>query len=73
MFYILDSPWSLSEEGSNGLQSIIQKKLCNIREVVRHTQQCYLQVLSGAGNVNLLDNDDDDEYDIDSEMSDDEL
>ncbi|XP_042577261.1 uncharacterized protein LOC122136760 [Cyprinus carpio] len=67
-----DSPCGLSEEGLKGLQSIILRKQ-QVREMKVQARDCYLQVLSGEGNINFLYSASADEYDSDCEMSDDGL
>ncbi|XP_024659438.2 uncharacterized protein LOC112435300 isoform X3 [Maylandia zebra] len=59
----------LSEEGLRGLQSIILRKRQNVKQNKLHARQCYMQVLSGAKNINLDHTSDDDFY-SDSEYSD---
>lgn len=59
----------LSEEGLRGLQSIILRKRHNVKQNKLHARQCYMQVLSGAENINLDHTSDDDFY-SDSEFSD---
>ncbi|RXN35689.1 ATP-binding cassette sub-family D member 3 [Labeo rohita] len=63
----------LSEEGLKGLQSIIHKKQRKISDMRVQARDCYLQVLSGAENTNLLNKSSADDYDSDFEISDDEL
>ncbi|XP_039465764.1 uncharacterized protein LOC120439117 [Oreochromis aureus] len=52
----------LSEEGLRGLQSIILRKRHNVKQNKLHARQCYMQVLSGAKNINLDHTSDDDFY-----------
>ncbi|KAI9514156.1 hypothetical protein NQZ68_035620 [Dissostichus eleginoides] len=59
-------PWVLSEEGLRGLQSTILRKRQNITERKLPARACYLQVLSGAENVNFLHRASADDYDYDS-------
>ncbi|KAI9514142.1 hypothetical protein NQZ68_035606 [Dissostichus eleginoides] len=61
-----DLPWVLSEEGLRGLQSTILRKRQNITERKLQARACYLQVLSGAENVNFLHRASADDYDYDS-------
>ncbi|XP_052445580.1 uncharacterized protein LOC127987330 isoform X1 [Carassius gibelio] len=68
-----NSPCCLSEEGLKGLQSIILRKQHKVREMKVQARDCYLQVLSGEGNINFLYSASADEYDSDCEMSDDGL
>ncbi|XP_026058979.1 uncharacterized protein LOC113043680 [Carassius auratus] len=68
-----NSPCGLSEEGLKGLQSIILRKQHKVREMKVQARDCYLQVLSGEGNINFLYSASADEYDSDCEMSDDGL
>ncbi|XP_046696033.1 uncharacterized protein LOC124379646 isoform X2 [Silurus meridionalis] len=69
------SQCGLSEEGLKGLQSIIHRKQCKIRDMRVQARNCYLHVLSGAENINLLNKSSADDYDSESdfENSDDEL
>ncbi|KAI9535020.1 hypothetical protein NQZ68_007106 [Dissostichus eleginoides] len=60
-------PWVLSEEGLRGLQSTILRKRLNITERKLQARACYLQVLSGAENVNFLHRASADDYDSDSD------
>ncbi|KAI9520073.1 hypothetical protein NQZ68_021792 [Dissostichus eleginoides] len=60
-------PWSLSEEGLKGVQSIVFRKRQNIREMKTHTRACYLQVLSGAENINFLQSALSEDFDSDSD------
>ncbi|KAI9534042.1 hypothetical protein NQZ68_018411 [Dissostichus eleginoides] len=60
-------PWSLSEEGLKGVQSIVFRKRQNIREMKTHTRACYLQVLSGAENINFLQSASSEDFDSDSD------
>ncbi|KAJ4923046.1 hypothetical protein JOQ06_019526 [Pogonophryne albipinna] len=60
-------PWVLSEEGLRGLQSTILRKRQNITERKLQARACYLQVWSGAENVNFLHRDSADDYDSDSD------
>ncbi|KAI9532229.1 hypothetical protein NQZ68_033853 [Dissostichus eleginoides] len=60
-------PWVLSEEGLRGLQSTILRKRHKITERKLQARACYLQVLSGAENVNFLHRASVDDYDSDSD------
>ncbi|KAF3856940.1 hypothetical protein F7725_017663 [Dissostichus mawsoni] len=60
-------PWSLSEEGLKGVQSIVFRKRQNIREMKTHTRAYYLQVLSGAENINFLQSALSEDFDSDSD------
>ncbi|XP_067246855.1 uncharacterized protein [Chanodichthys erythropterus] len=62
-----------NEEGLKGRQSIILRKQHKVREMKVQARDCYLQVLSGEGNINFLYSASADEYDSDCEMSDDGL
>ncbi|KAI9523548.1 hypothetical protein NQZ68_026490 [Dissostichus eleginoides] len=62
-----DLPWVLSEEGLRGLQSTILRKRLNITERKLQARACYLQVLSGAENVNFLHRASANDYDSDSD------
>lgn len=73
MLLIQDSPWGLNEDGLKGLQSVIRKKQQGIREKMAHARHCYLQVLSGAEDINFLHVVQADYSDSDSEISDDAL
>lgn len=73
LLYLYESRWGLSEEGMKGLVSIILKKQWKIREMRMSTRDCYLQVLTGAEDINFLQNATADDFDSDSEISDDEL
>ncbi|KAK1901295.1 DmX-like protein 1 [Dissostichus eleginoides] len=64
---IQNLPWSLSEEGLKGVQSIVFRKRQNIREMKTHTRACYLQVLSGAENINFLQSALSEDFDSDSD------
>ncbi|KAI4829811.1 hypothetical protein KUCAC02_001476 [Chaenocephalus aceratus] len=61
-------PWSLSEEGLKGVQSIVFRKRQNIREIKTHTRACYLQVLSGAENIKFLQSASSEDFDSDSDL-----
>lgn len=54
-----------------GLGSIILKKQWKIREM--SARDCYLQVLAGAEDMNFLQNATADDFDSESEISDEEL
>ncbi|KAI9537958.1 hypothetical protein NQZ68_019297 [Dissostichus eleginoides] len=64
-----DLPWVLSEEGLRGLQSTILRKRQKITERKLQARACYLQVLSGAENVNFLHRASADDYDSDSDSN----
>ncbi|KAI5101618.1 hypothetical protein C0J45_8821 [Silurus meridionalis] len=70
-----NSQCGLSEEGLKGLQSIIHRNQCKIRDMRVQARDCYLHVLSGAENINFLNKSSADDYDSESdfENSDDEL
>ncbi|CAM4703719.1 unnamed protein product [Leuciscus chuanchicus] len=68
-----NSQCGLSEEGLKGLQSIILRKRHQIKEMKAQARDFYLQVLSGAEDINFLYSDSADEYDSDYEISDDGL
>ncbi|KAI9525209.1 hypothetical protein NQZ68_009889 [Dissostichus eleginoides] len=65
---IQNLPWSLSEERLKGVQSIVFRKRQNISEMKTHTRACYLQVLSGAENINFLQSASSEDFDSDSDL-----
>ena len=73
VFYILEPSWGLSFSGLKGLKSIIRRKLWKIRDVMSHSRERYLKVLSGAEGVSFLEDSSDDEEEYYMHMSDDEL
>lgn len=79
MFYIQDSPWGLDKEGLKGLQSIIKRKLWNMKEAMVRSRESYLQIFAGAETFSFSESSDDDDGDDDDyryicyELSDEEL
>ncbi|MEQ2301719.1 hypothetical protein AMECASPLE_038942 [Ameca splendens] len=62
----------LTDEGLKGLQSIILREQKQVKQVKLQARERYLHALSGAENVNF-DPASDDEFNSDSECSDDGL
>lgn len=60
--------WGLSKEGIQGLQSLMMKSTQAINKILKHTKNCYIQVLTGT-EVNFES--DSDEYHSDSDLSED--
>lgn len=69
MFNFKGSSCALTDEGLRGLHSIILRELQHLKQMKKQAREYYLQTLCGAESVSFDDTSDDD-FDSDSEASD---